>query len=445
MKTKFTTITMLVLVFLTFTFNAESKKSALRKPDFSKLKNASVTNNLNPGQFKNLFVAENQKSVPGFSEDYSWNRNLIDWMHDTNTTYSYDESGRVIEEIVQEAATDMNVSRISYTYDLSGNVTEEVSYVWGNNEWVPVAGDKLVYTISAESQINGYIEQTLKNEVWVNESRVEYILNASNIPIGMLTYHWSGTDWMLYSKTMNITWADWQTRELAAYTIMLWQNETWVNSERYTTEIDENNHVSTTELWMNIEWVKITRETYSRTEFNEEIVIENRTESGWEIEKYRGTFDAYGNPTGMFYSTWYENEWVTQMEFFFDLKYNESNDVTEMVFRYRDPGLSIPMYIAKYKYSNFLHFTTGVPVISALNNVKVFPNPVSNNFTIQIDENTTANYQVSIVNLAGQTVFNNSYSSSSISVNTENLTTGMYLLNIKTDDGRIHNSKLLNQ
>ena len=69
---------MMVLVLLTFAFKAESKKSALRKPDFSKLKNASVTNNLNPGQFKNLFVAENQISVPGFSEDYTWNRNLND-------------------------------------------------------------------------------------------------------------------------------------------------------------------------------------------------------------------------------------------------------------------------------------------------------------------------------------------------------------------------------
>lgn len=32
-----------------------------------------------------------------------------------------------------------------------------------------------------------------------------------------------------------------------------------------------------------------------------------------------------------------------------------------------------------------------------------------------------------------------------ISVNTEKFTTGMYLLNIKTDNGRIYNSKLLKQ
>ena len=444
MKTKFTTITMLVLVLLTFAFKAESKKSAIGKPDFSKLKNASITNNLNPGQFKNLFVAANQISVPGFSEDYSWDADLNDWLHDTNTTYSYDVSGRVIEEIVQEPGTDMNVSRISYAYDLSGNITEEVSYAWGNNEWVPVAGDKLVYTISAESQINGYIEQTLKDGAWVNESRVEYILNTSNIPIGMFTYHWSGTDWMLYSKTTNITWADWQNRELAAYTIMLWQNENWVNSERYSAEIDGDNYISTTEFWVNVEWVKSTRETYSRTEVQEELILENWTESGWEkTEKYKGTFDAYGNPTGMFYSTWYENEWFTEMELFFDLTFNQANDVTEMVFRYRDPGLSIPINIAKYKYSNFLHFTTDVPEVSVLENVKVFPNPVSNSFNILIDEPGFSQYQVEILNLAGQLLFTKNFSDTHVLINAETLTSGMYLLKIKAENGKIFTGKLL--
>lgn len=435
---------MLVLVLLTFAFKAESKKSAIRKPDYSKLKNASITNNVNPGQFKNLFVAANQISVPGFSEDYSWNRNLNDWMHDSNTTYTYDNAGRLLEEVTQESGTGIYFSRNTLAYDLHGNTTEDISYVMNNDEWVPVAGDKLVYTISAGSQINGYIEQTLKDGAWVNESRVEYILNASNIPIGMLTYHWDGTDWMLYSKTTNITWADWQSRKLAAYTIMLRQNETWVNSERYTTEIDGDNYISTTEFWVNVEWVKSERQTYSRTELNEEIILENWTESGWEkTEKYKGTFDAYGNPTGMFYSTWNENEWFTETEFFFDLKYNESNDVTEMVFRYRDPGLSIPMNIAKYKYSNFLHFTTDVPEVKVLDNVKVFPNPVSNSFNISIDDPEVSSYQVEILNLAGQAIFSESFPNPQISINTESFTSGMYLLKIKTENGKTFTGKLL--
>jgi len=445
MKTRFTSITMFVLIFSTCALNAESKKSANRKPDFSKLKNASVTNNPNPGQFKNRFATENQLSVPGNSEDYSWDTNLNDWLHDTNTTYSYDGSGRVTEEIVQEAGTGIYVSRISYAYDFHGNTTEEVSYVRGNDEWIPTSGYKLDYTISAESQINGYIEQTVKDGAWVNESRVEYFMNAFNIPIGMLTYHWNGADWALFSKTVNITWADWQKRQLAAYTIMEWKNDTWVNSERYSSQIDGNNYTSTTEFWENVEWVNSTRETYSRTLFNEEIILENWTESGWKkTEKYLGTFDAYGNPTAIFYSTWDENKWVTDTELFFDLAFNQSNDVAEMIFRYRDPGLSAPVNIAKYKYSNFLHFgTTDVKDVNVLENVKAFPNPVNNRLNIMIGDINASEFSLSITNLAGQTIFTKKYSSPSITVNTEGFTKGIYLLNLKSSDGKIHNGKIL--
>ena len=445
MKTKFTTITMFALILITFTVSAGPIKSQAKKLDFRSLKSGTIANHLNPGQFKHLFVAEKQLSVPQLSEDFSWETNLSDWTHDTNTTHSYDESGRLVEEVAREAETSTYLSRISYSYDFHGNVTEEVSYVRGNNEWIPVSGDKLVYTINAESQINGFIEQTFKNGAWVNESWTEYVLNASNIPIGMLTYHWNGADWMLYSKTTNITWADWPTRKLAAYTLLYWQDNTWFNGERYFTQYDGENYTATTETWVNVEWVNTQRETYSRTEFNEEIVIENLTESGWEIEKYRGTFDAYGNPTGMFYSTWYENEWVTEMELFFDLKFNESNDVTEMVFRYRDPGLSIPKNIAKYKYSNFLHFTTGVHDLSVLYNVKTYPNPVKNVLNISIDDSNIRNYQVNITDLSGKIIFQDIFSGMSATINTERFIRGVYVLSIKADDGRLHQAKILKQ
>ena len=444
MKTKFTTITMFVLFAFGIAANAERTKSEIGKQYFFSAKRGYSGNHKNQGGFKQLFVTVNQLSVPGYSEDFSWDEDLNDWKHDSNTTYTYDDAGRVTEEIAQEAGTDIYISRISYSYDLFGNITEEVSYVRGFDEWTPVSGDKSVYTISAESQINGVIEQTLENGIWVNKTRIEYILGANNIPIGLRTYNWDENEWILHSKTMNVSWADWDTRKLAGYTEMLWQNQNWVNAERYTTQYDGENYTATTETWVNIEWVNSERQTYSRTEIQEEIVLEKWTEQGWEkTEKYKGTFDAYGNPTGMFYSSWYETGWELEMELFFDLLYNEANDVTEMILRYRDPELSEPVNISRYKYSSFLHFTTDVPEINVLNNVKVFPNPVRSTFTIQIDESKITNYQVNIVNLAGQTVFSNNYSNPFISVNTENFTSGMYLLNIKTNDGRIYNSKLL--
>lgn len=444
MKTKFTTITMFVLTLAGIAAHAEQKKSEIGKLYFLNAKNVSLANQKSTNQFKHLSFTENQLSVPGFSEDFSWDTDLNDWLHDSNTTYTYDDAGRLTEEIVQEAGTDMYVSRISYAYDLTGNITEEVSYVWGNNEWTPVAGDKSVYTISAESQINGVIEQTLENGIWVNKIRIEYILDQYNIPTQLRTYHWDGNNWILSSRTGLLIWADWPNRELAAYTLQYMQENNWVNAERYSSEYDGDNYSATTEIWTNGQWVNSTRETYSINKTQEELILENWTESGWEkTEKYMGTFDAYGNSTGMFYSSWYATVWELEMEIFFDLKYNESNDVTEMVFRYRDPDLSEPENMSKYVFSNFLHFTTDVPEISVLNNVKVFPNPVSNSFNIRIDEPGFSQYQVEILNLAGQVIFSESFPNPQILINTESFTSGMYLLKIKTENGKTFTSKLL--
>jgi hypothetical protein len=435
---------MFVLIILGFTANAEQKKSEIRKLDFLKLKKAAMANGINSSQFKQLFIAENQLSVPGFSEDYSWDEDLNDWLHDSNTTYTYNNAGKLTEEIARMPETDIYLTRSSYN-DLN-YISYEVSYVWGVDEWLTVAGERSAYTVSAESQINGVIEQTIENGIWVNKTRIEYILDQCNIPTQLLTYHWDGNDWNLYSRTGLLTWADWPNRELAAYTLQYMQENNWVNAERYSTQYDGDNYTATTEIWDNEQWVNSTRETYSRTETKEEIIVENWTAQGWEkTEKYQGTFDYYGNPTGMYYSSWYGTDWGLEMELFFDLKYNESNDVTEMVFRYRDPELSEPVNMSKSVYSNFLHFTTDVPEISVLNNVKVFPNPVKNALNISISDADIKSFRVNITNLAGQTVYQDTFSNSSVAINTENLIRGMYVLSIKTEDGETHQTKVFKQ
>jgi hypothetical protein len=116
-----------------------------------------------------------------------------------------------------------------------------------------------------------------------------------------------------------------------------------------------------------------------------------------------------------------------------------------MVISHWDPSLVTPVNLSKYKYSNFQHFTTDVPEISVLNNVKVFPNPVKNMFNISISDGNIKNYQVNITNLAGQTVYHDAFSNPSAVINTEKLIRGMYVLSIKTDDGKSHQTKILKQ
>lgn len=443
-----TTFTFFSIIFV-FAISAHAKQliSENGKQQLFKSRNASLSIGNKSSEFKHLLNTENQLSVPGNSEDYSWDGDLNDWQHVSNTTYTYNNAGKLTEEISRDAETNYYLSRNTYS-DNPNYILEEVSYTWIIDGWIPLSGERSSNTLSGESPFEGYnngiLYQTLENEIWVNKTWIKYILNSYGIPTILEENHWERNNWIPYSRKGLLTWADWPNRELAAYTKQYMQEYNWVNAERYSKQYDGDNYIVTTEIWDNQQWVNSTRETYSLTNTEEELIMENWNGQEWEnSEKYLGTFDNQGNPTGMQYSSWYTTDWVVEMELFFDLTYSGSNDVTELVIRHWDPGLTAPVYLSKYIYSNFLHFTTDVPEITILNNVKVFPNPVSSNFTVQIDENKITNYQVNIVNLSGQTVFSNTYPNPSISINAEGFASGMYFLNIKSDDGRIYNCKLL--
>lgn len=447
MKTKFTTITMVVLIFVGVNARGEQKKSESVKRFLSEVRKVTSAKGKYLNPVKYLSFTENYLSVPGYSEDYSWDEDLNDWQHVSNTTYTYNNAGKLTEEIAQDSETNYYLTRITYSDD-PNYIFEEVAYTWIIDGWISVNGERASRTLSAESPFEGYnngiLYQTLENEVWINKTWIKYILDQYGIPNQLHEYHWDGQYWIIISRMGLLTWADWPNRELAAYTKQNMQGNNWVNAERVSKQYNGDNYTVTTETWENQQWVNSTRETYSLTSTEEELILENWTSQGWEnSEKYQGMFDEYGNPTGIQYSSWYDTEWELEMELFLDLSYNGSNDVTELVVRYWDPSFTAPANLSKYNYSSFLHFTTDVPVITNLQNVTVYPNPFKSSFSIQIDENNASNYQVKIVNVAGQTVLSSIFSDPSISINAEGIPSGMYLLNIKSENGEMYSSKVI--
>lgn len=442
MKTKFTII--VILSMIAIATSANERGSNAGKLHFLSLKQALMKKDMNKMQLKHYLVTENYFSVPGFSEDYSWDEEANDWVHVTNTTYSYDEAGRVTEEIVQDAETDYYLSRNSYEYDEFGNVTQEIAYLRGVDEWIAISGDKSTYLYNNNSEIVGVVEEKMENGEWANYSKSEYTLNSNGIPTDVLTYNWNGTDWELHTKSTNVTWGNWQKRQISGYTLQYMNGGEWQNGERYSSIYSGANYEAITENWNNTEWVFASRQFYSINDTEEIYTLGEWTESGWRMtEKYTTQFDELGNQTSMIYAVIENENWVNAMEFFFDLTYNETNDVTEMVFRYRDPDLEAPINVTMFRFSSFLHIITDVPDISILNNVKVYPNPASTSFSIQIDEPQSKNYHVSVVNLFGQTVYSQNFTDPMILINAEQFVSGMYLLFIKTDDGKTYNSKLL--
>jgi hypothetical protein len=71
--------------------------------------------------------------------------------------------------------------------------------------------------------------------------------------------------------------------------------------------------------------------------------------------------------------------------------------------------------------------------------LKIFPNPVNNILNIKSDSNID---EIQIFDLNGRLIFNENYNSENIIVNTEQLSAGMFLIRIKTQNG-ISNEKFM--
>ena len=75
-------------------------------------------------------------------------------------------------------------------------------------------------------------------------------------------------------------------------------------------------------------------------------------------------------------------------------------------------------------------------------NITVRPNPATNNFTVELNNDSQA--QVQLFNLVGQVVYNAQTNNQTVNVNISNLNSGVYMLKV-TQNGRVYTSKVLVQ
>ncbi len=73
-------------------------------------------------------------------------------------------------------------------------------------------------------------------------------------------------------------------------------------------------------------------------------------------------------------------------------------------------------------------------------NITVRPNPTTDNFTVTLAENTPANVQ--LFNIVGQMVYNQKTTEETLTVNVNNLTSGIYMLKV-TQNGKTYTSKVV--
>lgn len=387
-------------------------------------------------------------SKPGTSEDYVWEQEEIgQWVHYSNTFYTYDENGVLLVELSLDAQTGEYLSLYNYEYDEKGKLAEETSSYWNGFDWTIFDGYKYEFYYDENGNLTDEIDLVYENNAWVNDSKSTYIYENSDVPTQMISFSWNGTTWVAESRYIDLSWFNWQKEQVASYVMQSRvEGNMWVNNKRFTGTYDGNNSTSIYENWNGQDWVMSEKYIYSKTTSDETYTSQTWVNGEWEnFEKYTTLLDEYGNSTAYQYHYWNNGEWTLEYAYSFGLTYNENSELTDMIIQYWEPGMEDYMNVSKYIYSDFLYFTTGIPDVRELGNVYVYPNPVKNSVTVQIEEDGIQSFYLDIIDLCGKTLYTHIYSGSSALVNLERLKTGIYVIRLRTNAGKAYSQKLIKE
>ena len=190
-----------------------------------------------------------------------------------------------------------------------------------------------------------------------------------------------------------------------------------------------NDNGTTWDDQTNVSWLSYNRDLYwvdwITSELIGEIVTENETENMWPVM-------APNSSEGNLHMMWYADYIPGSIGGFAS---------SEMyVFGYSIPKTDIGIFNnCQEVYQNMWNIGDGIQD-NTLSEMKIYPNPASNNVTISIMSKISDIARIQITNLAGQVVSNQNQNMENgvnqFQINISNLASGLYLVNIKTNTGR---------
>lgn len=221
-----------------------------------------------------------------------------------------------------------------------------------------------------------------------------------------------------------------------------WGNSTWNNNKLYVYSY-ENDNISNKlyQIWDDLEedWCNFENNSYEyRPEEGKAFIISQSWDNEW-INRYRATnFISNGRLVIESTQEWQDGEWVdfTMCDYSFDDSGNfiearwkdyvdgewvDSDYNSETTISYNNGASILSGYIQSFqaRYS----CTDNVIESSFPHQAEVFPNPGSNQFTIQTE---TPFSNVIVYDLMGRQVYNQAISGNTIHINTDNWPSGVY-------------------
>lgn len=335
---------------------------------------------------------------------------------DFRTTYTYDEYEYYLVEELVEMKQDgawLNYSIITYEYDFSGNVFEALAMsADGNGGWEPE--DLAVFSYE-NGELSEIIFQYWDGNEWVNDVKEVYTYNDNVTTV--LYWDWNGNNW-----TSDELWTYTKTDNTLEVLIQYMQGGAWQNDEKETYTLDFDEHVTEIlyELWQNNAWVNFIKVIYH---YNDEGCYDSKLLQGWMVNS----------------SVW-EDDIICRFNYVDGNAVHGAavkveggiacDDELEMAYGYNAA--------TKTFYCNEVDMTyidlTGVDENNQAN-FKVYPVPAENEILIQAEDFQKAE----IYSITGQKLMESILET----VNVSQLASGVYLLKVYDQSGRIEAQRIV--
>ena len=302
------------------------------------------------------------------------------WQFYTIKEYTYDNHDRVsvIHQTgwMGEGYEDGHYE-YQYEYDEDGHLVSEAYFM---ND-LDIYFSRYLYEYENDEMTSKYYQRWLSPTGWTNIDR--FLFSYENDEVSdWIHQRWDALtqNWYNYEKE---TYEYHPEEERAFIISQSWNNE-WINRYRATNFISNGRLViESTQEWQDGEWVDFSMCDYS--------------------------FDGSGNFIEARWKDYVDGEWV-------DSDYNSETTIS-----YNNGASILSGYIQSFqaRYS----CTDNVIESSFPHQAEVFPNPGSNQFTIQTE---TPFSNVIVYDLMGRQVFSQAVSGSTIRIDTDNWPSGVY-------------------
>lgn len=235
--------------------------------------------------------------------------NYPDTIYTTRYSYTYDKSGKLISELLQNEKG-ANIILHESVYDPNGNCLSYSTKEWTNDQWVDQ--QSLTYTYDDNRNMLTKLDEYWMNGVRSFSTRDSYNYDTKGSQLSWL-HEMTSNGQFVNSRREICTYDDKGNR--LTYLLQFWINGQWENNWYYIYTYDTNGNQLTyfSKVFKNGQWVDDARYTYTYDSSNNQLswLSELCIDRQWK-NSYRSqsSYDSYGSLLSFLRENWSDGKWV---------------------------------------------------------------------------------------------------------------------------------------